>query len=130
MVEDIRQRQTRQRQIVLDEVRSRCDHPSADDIYLSVRGKDSRISRGTVYRNLRVLSDNGDVLRIRVPGSDRYDLRCDSHCHLLCTECGKVVDAPVSYPEEWNKEIENCTGFKIKGYSTVLEGICPQCRCK
>ena len=53
------QRNSRQRQMVLDAVSTRCDHPTADQIYLDVRSKDDKISRGTVYRNLGVLSEDG-----------------------------------------------------------------------
>ena len=58
------QRNTRQRQLVLDAVRARCDHPSADQIYLDVRAVDDRISRGTVYRNLKVLVEAGRSSRL------------------------------------------------------------------
>ena len=54
-------RNSKQRQIVLDAVRARCDHPSADQIYLDVRTTDAKISRGTVYRNLGILSDTEET---------------------------------------------------------------------
>ena len=51
----VQRRNTKQRALVLDAVRARCDHPTAEDIYLDVRRQDDRISRATVYRNLRLL---------------------------------------------------------------------------
>ena len=59
-------RNTRQRQLVLDAVRARRDHPSADQIYLDVRAVDGRISRGTVYRNLSILEESGEILHVKV----------------------------------------------------------------
>ena len=60
-----KQRNSKQRQLVLDAVMARCDHPTADEIYLDVRSKYDRISRGTVYRNLGILAENGNVMNIK-----------------------------------------------------------------
>ena len=58
------QRNTRQRQLVLDEVRSRRDHPTAEQIFQNVHALDPHISRGTVYRNLNLLCDNQEIFRV------------------------------------------------------------------
>ena len=87
-------RNSKQRQLVLEAVKARRDHPTADQIYLDVRARDDKISRGTVYRNLGLLSDEGQISQVRVPAADRYDLRQDRHYHLFCTGCGRVFDAP------------------------------------
>ena len=84
-----KQRNSKQRQLILDAVKGRCDHPTADQIYLEVREKDEKISRGTVYRNLGLLSENGQIANVKVPAADRYDLRTDYHYHLVCTCCGR-----------------------------------------
>lgn len=123
-------RNTKQRQIVLDAVKSRRDHPSADDIYLDVRRKDNRISRGTVYRNLNHLAESGEITHVRVPSADRYDLRLDRHYHLFCVGCGLVIDAPVPYQESHDETVAAETGFQIQRHRTVFEGLCPQCRRK
>ena len=60
-------RNSKQRQLVLEAVKARCDHPTADQIYLDVRAQDDKISRGTVYRNLGLLSDEGQISQVRVP---------------------------------------------------------------
>ena len=76
-------RNTRQRKIVLEAVQEHHDHPSADQIYLEIRAKDPRISRGTVYRNLNILSEEGQITHVKVPGADRYDCRKDFHYHQI-----------------------------------------------
>ena len=76
-------RNTRQRKIVLEAVQEHHDHPSADQIYLEIRAKDPRISRGTVYRNLNILSEEGQITHVKVPGADRYDCRTDFHLSLI-----------------------------------------------
>jgi len=122
------QRNTRQRQLVLDAVRARRDHPSADQIYLAVRTQDGHISRGTVYRNLNLLEENGEILHVKVPGVDRFDSRVDYHYHLLCTGCGAVCDAPLPYHAELDRDLAGATGFEISRHRTVFEGLCPACR--
>lgn len=125
-----RQRNTKQRQMILDMVRARRDHPVADQIYLDARAVDSKISRGTVYRNLNVLTRNGEILHVKVPGADRFDCRLDYHYHLLCTGCGAVCDAPIPYDEQPDRAIEGLTGYAVARHRTVFEGLCPQCRAK
>lgn len=122
-----KQRNSRQRQIILDAVAGRCDHPSADQIYLDVRTKDDRISRGTVYRNLGLLSESGQITNVKVPAADRYDSRLDRHYHLFCTGCGQVFDAPLSYHAEYDAQIAAETGFQVSRHRTVFEGLCPEC---
>jgi Fur family transcriptional regulator, ferric uptake regulator len=124
------QRSTRQRQLVLETVRARHDHPSADQIYIDARSQDERISRGTVYRNLSLLAENGDILHVKVPGADRYDCRTDFHYHLLCTGCGKVTDVPIGYRDELDGDVSRETGYLISRHRTVFEGLCPECRKK
>ena len=122
-----KQRHSRQRQAVLDAVTARCDHPTADQIYLDVRAKDNRISRGTVYRNLALLSKSGQITHVKVPTADRFDARLDRHYHLLCTNCGRVFDAPVPYPPEYDDQVSKETGFQISRHRMIFEGLCPEC---
>ena len=124
------QRNTRQRQMVLDAVQGRCDHPTADDIYLDVRQVDSHISRGTVYRNLGVLVETGQILRVSTSSADRYDLRLDRHSHVQCTQCGNVWDVPVDYAPSFDAKVEKLTGFQVQRHETLFEGVCPACQKK
>lgn len=121
-------RETRQRQTVLEAVRTRCDHPTADQIYLDVRAVDERISRGTVYRNLNCLSEDGAINHIKVPGADRYDKRTELHYHLICTSCGAVCDVPIEYDAGKDALLSAKTGYAVARHRTVFEGVCPTCR--
>lgn len=123
-------RNSKQRQIILDAVRARCDHPSADQIYLDVRAKDNKISKGTVYRNLGILSEMEEILNVKVPAADRYDLRIDQHYHIYCTGCGKTFDAPINYNSEYDEQVKEATGFQIHRHRLVFEGLCPECAAK
>lgn len=121
-------RNTRQRQLVLDAVRTRCDHPTAEDIYLDVRAIDERVSRGTVYRNLNLLAETGAITTVKAPGTMRFDRRCDCHSHIVCTQCGSVADTPLPYDPTLDTSASEHTGFAISSHSIVFEGICPACR--
>lgn len=122
-----KQRNSKQRQLVYDTVMSRCDHPTADQIYLDVRAKDDKISRGTVYRNLGLLSEDGQITNVKVPAADRYDARLDRHYHIFCTCCGRVFDAPLDYHMEYDEQVAKETGFQISRHRTIFEGLCPEC---
>lgn len=124
------QRSSRQRQLILEAVKKRHDHPTADQIYLDVRSEDSHISRGTVYRNLALLSASGQISNVKVPAADRFDFRPDRHYHLFCTGCGRVFDAPISYHDEYDALVAEETGFQISRHRTVFEGLCPDCSSK
>ena len=104
-------RNTRQRQLVLEAVQELCDHPTADEIYLRVREQDDHISRGTVYRNLHLLADTGEILSVKTPGGERFDRRMDHHAHLVCSECGTVIDVPMSKQDDFCRQIERSTGY-------------------
>jgi len=125
-----KQRNSKQRQIILNAVMSRCDHPTADQIYFDVRTKDNKISRGTVYRNLRILSGNGEITNVKVPSADRYDSRLGRHYHIYCISCGKVFDAPLDYHIEYDEQIEKKTGFQINRHRLIFEDLCLECKNK
>ena len=124
----MQQRNTRQRQLIFEAVRARHDHPGADQIFLDARALDEKISLGTVYRNLRRLAENGEILLVRVPDADRFDSRREWHYHLFWTRCGAVVDAPLPYRADIDQALQAQTGYAIARHRIVFEGLCPACR--
>lgn len=90
----VQRRNTKQRKLVLDAVRQSYNHPTADEIYNAVREQDDKISRGTVYRNLNLLADAGEILSIKTPGGSRFDRTIEPHAHIICTSCSRVIDVP------------------------------------
>lgn len=84
---------SRQREVIMDFLKTRKDHPTADIVYTNVRQQYPNISLGTVYRNLTLLADIGEIQRLRVgDGVDHFDADISPHYHFVCTECGSVVD--------------------------------------
>lgn len=112
----------------VEAVQELCDHPTADEIYLRVREQDDHISRGTVYRNLHLLADTGEILSVKTPGGERFDRRMDHHAHLVCSECGTVIDVPMPKQDDFCRQIERSTGYASVSTSTILTGVCPACQ--
>lgn len=121
-------RNTKQRQLILNTVRNRCDHPTADAIYLEVHEADSHISRATVYRNLHLLAEEGEIQAVHVRSGDRFDVRTDLHPHVVCRECGAVMDVSMDYDHALDEEAARKTGYAIDSHVTFFWGVCPECR--
>jgi Fe2+ or Zn2+ uptake regulation protein len=121
-------RNTHQRALVLASVQSRCDHPTAEDVYQDVMRDDPRVSRATVYRNLHLLVNNGTILSIKTDGGERFDRRVDEHAHIMCTVCGRVEDAPFPDQPDLKDVVARATGYAVSACSIVYEGVCPDCQ--
>ena len=122
-------RMTRQRQGILDELRKTNTHPSADEIFSRVRRHMPRISLGTVYRNLEILSELGEIQTIEMAGNlKRFDGIAENHYHIRCLNCGRLVDAPLAVSEELDKAVQANTDFSICGHRLEFTGVCPACR--
>ncbi len=121
-------RMTRQRRVILDELRKVTSHPTADEIYNMVRRRLPGISLGTVYRNLEILSGNGMIQKIESSGSARrYDGNVKIHYHVRCVRCGRVDDLPLSTLPVLERAVRKGCGYEILGYSLEFVGICPNC---
>ncbi len=104
----VQRRNTRQRKLVLDAVRQSYNHPTADEIYNAVREQDDKISRGTVYRNLNLLADAGEILSIKTPGGSRLiarssRMRISSAPHAAASSTYRSPSMPSSTPKRPSK---------------------------
>ena len=120
---------TPQRRIILQAVRKRSDHPTASQVYDLVRRTAPRVSLGTVYRNLELLSASGLIQKVEGLGTQkRFDCRLERHHHIRCTQCGRVDDVSVELGNVVENTLQNSTEFSITGYQVDLAGICPCCK--
>lgn len=117
---------SRQREAILDVLRSTDTHPTANWIYGKVRERLPNISLGTVYRNLSALTEAGEILCINV-GDDflHYDGDISAHLHLHCKNCGEIVDIRLANDPLSKMALE--TGFYPENAVYVLTGICKKC---
>ncbi len=119
---------SRQREAIKDFVIARDDHPTADVVYMNVRKEFPNISLGTVYRNLTLLSDMGELSRLRLgDGVDHFDAITTPHYHFVCQDCGSVSDLNLSVMDSFNNVAgDQCEG-RINGHVAYFYGSCKQC---
>lgn len=124
-------RSTTQRSLVLEVVKELQCHATADEIYTTIAKKYPHISRGTVYRNLKHLSDIGEIRKMEMPsGADRFDHECHEHYHARCVKCGRVFDVEMDFITDFEKNIKDTHGFEITGHDVFFKGICLECKHK
>ena len=102
-------------------------HPSAEMIYNDLKPTLPKLSLKTVYTNLRLFEDRGQVIRVAtVNGAIRYDANCEDHVHFVCDECGAVID---TMDADIRKAKKACQvgQAKIKSIQIVLHGTCENC---
>ncbi len=119
---------SRQRESIKNFLCGREDHPTADTVYMNIRKEYPNISLGTVYRNLSLLVDLGEIQKITTDGADRFDANVHPHSHFICKRCGKVLDVmvPMEDPipmvnEKWDQgNVEEC---QVEFFGTCRECI-------
>lgn len=122
-------RYSKQREAVLDYVKSVVCHPTADEVFANVRVKIPNISLGTVYRNLSLLVSQGEIDVIKsADGADRFDGNTKVHNHVVCRKCGKVCDVfELPDENEIDRNVENLCDYKQIRHTVVFTGLCPDC---
>jgi Fur family ferric uptake transcriptional regulator len=119
---------TRQREVMLAELRRRRDHPTAAELYAVVRRRLPRISLGTVYRNLELFERHGAVRKLAGTGGQaRYDGDLDPHHHVRCVRCGRLEDLPALTTGEPERSAAESVGYRILGVRLELTGLCRTC---
>lgn len=122
-------RETIQRQAILDVLKNTSAHPTADTIFEEVRRKIPSISKGTVYRNLKVLRETGRVTELNLEGTvSRYEYRYDRHPHFRCDRCGCVIDLDSALDSELDRKAVEATGLQIDYHQLEFRGLCRDCR--
>ena len=117
--------------MVLSAVNELHSHVTADQIYHYIKAKYPSIGRGTVYRNLGILVEEGKVRKVEVPdGSDRFDFTLENHYHVECVKCGGVFDVDMDVIYELEKKIKDTHGIQYLSYDILFKGICPECQKK
>ncbi|MBE7066288.1 MAG: transcriptional repressor [Ruminococcaceae bacterium] len=118
---------SKQKALVYDIICNSPRHMNASEIYDLAKEKLPNISFGTVYRNLNVLVQDGDIMRIAIDKCpDRFDKNPMAHHHMICTKCGNVIDV---FKDDSNdiREIEEHMGAQITEYIISMKCICKQC---
>ena len=119
---------SRQRESIKKFLMTRTDHPTAEMIYENLRKEYPKISLGTVYRNLSLLSDIGEIQTISTGvGPDRFDGNAKLHYHFICKNCGQVMDLNMQGLEHINLLAQHDFPGIIEGHSVFFYGRCEAC---
>jgi Fur family peroxide stress response transcriptional regulator len=122
------ERNTAKRRAIIEELKSRKDHPAATQLADDLKAKGISVSRATVFRVLSTLADEGMIRRVEVENSDtRYDGNMTPHYHFQCRVCGSVTDVDLPYESELDTLLGG-KGYMVESHSCAFYGICPDCR--
>jgi Fur family ferric uptake transcriptional regulator len=120
---------TRQRKVILEEIRKTDSHPTADELYQRVRQRLPHVSLGTIYRNLETLAASGLIQKLEMGGSQkRFDGNLAAHHHVSCTACGHVTDVHIEPADGMDYSVLDAKGYDIAGHRVEFIGLCPECR--
>ncbi len=121
-------RETSQRRVILEELGKLTSHPTANEIYELVRKRLPRISLGTVYRNLELLSQSGLIQKLEMAGTQkRFDGTIGNHYHIRCIGCGRVDDLRLPAMKSIDDEAADLSDYEILWHKMEFGGFCPDC---
>lgn len=120
-------RLTHQRIRIIEYLKNVKTHPTAEMVHGGVSKDLPTISLATVYRNLHLLADQGKVLKFEINGEYHFDGITESHQHLVCLNCGKIVDLDQKEISEYAMKKIKAKDFEPKQVSIIFHGICRGC---
>lgn len=119
---------SRQREVILDTLKSNVVHPTAEYLYYILKSKEPNISLATLYRNLNQLAESGLIKKIDgLDASCHYDHNTHKHYHFICDKCKRVFDVSCNVAPDIVQKTEDETGFIIKKHDIIFNGICRDC---
>jgi Fur family transcriptional regulator, peroxide stress response regulator len=121
---------TPQRYAVLNVLANSSDHPSAETIHADLIDHYPTMSLATIYKTISLLKREGEILELEFSDlGNRYDGKKPyPHPHVICTECGKIIDPSQLNMDEIISKMMAETGFKILTHRLDFYGICPDCQ--
>ena len=121
-------RHSRKRDAILNCIRQSRVHPSAEWIYAQLKPEHPDLSLGTVYRNLALFRESGEVVCVAtVRGADRLDACTEPHAHFICEQCGAVLDVDVPQ-DDLRSDLETRYGVCVRRSELLFRGVCSACR--
>jgi Fur family transcriptional regulator, peroxide stress response regulator len=124
-------RDSKQREAILKLLQNTRSHPTADRIYDEVRKDIPNISKGTVYRNLQVLAEDGVISVLHINGAkSRYEAIQESHYHFRCEKCGRVSDIDMPVRLDLERQAAKTIGLRVSSHQLEFRGLCKECQQK
>lgn len=129
-MKETKTRYSKQRELILSNLKNRHDHPSAEMIYQDLKTDYPNLSLGTVYRNLNQLYQNNLINRLDLGGPTvRFDGNIEPHMHFICEKCHTIYDIETS-DDSIKKQLQSLHDHKIKTIHIKMTGICQKCNSK
>ncbi len=124
-----KKRMTKQRKIILNVLKNTKTHPTADWVYDQVREVLPNISLGTVYRNLKVLKEMGEIRELDYGSTySRFDGNPENHYHFVCNHCDRVYDLDLPVEENLLNKAQEQSSHKIEEHRLEFYGACDHCQ--
>ena len=124
-------RNTIQKDLVRNTVYEMRRHVTANEVYEFVKESCPTIGKGTVYRNLDILVEEGNLRKVEVSDEpNRFDLTLKNHYHVRCVNCGEISDVDMDEILGLLEKIHDTHGTDFLGYDILFKGICPKCQKK
>ena len=121
-------KRSRQRDAIRNNLVERHDHPTAEMVFLDIREEIPNVSLGTVYRNLSLLAEMGEIQKLSPGiGPDRFDGNPKDHCHFLCKQCGGVWDLEIKLQDDLNAMAARGFSGRIETHTIQFSGRCSKC---
>ena len=119
---------TNQKLKIMEHLKNTKTHPTAELVYRVVSKDLPAISLATVYRNLNLLAEQGKILKLEINGEYHYDGFCDSHQHLVCTNCDKIIDIGQKEISNYAMRKIKSSDFELRSVRIIFYGICKNCK--
>lgn len=126
-------RSTDQRRLIVETFFQSPNHISIEELLAQVRQQDSRVGYATVYRTLKLLTECGVAFERKFgDGLTRYELADEEshHDHLICVECGKIIEFEEPQIEALQEKVAEKHGFQLKSHKLEMYGVCEACQAK
>ncbi len=122
-------RMTKQRKAILEAIKEIDTHPTADELYEIVKEEIPNISLGTIYRNLNVLEEMGEIMVLDYGSTySRFDGMAENHYHFQCSECEEIFDLDMELQTSLNERVDENYPFQVKQHRLEFYGLCPDCQ--
>lgn len=119
---------SKQREALIKLLANTKTHPTADWLYAELKKEFPSVSLATVYRNLKLLSDSGIIIKIDVgDATEHYDATCDNHYHFVCSKCGNIIDLEMPLLKDVDELAEKTCRGKVNKHSLIFYGMCKNC---
>ncbi len=122
-------RKSKQKEAIFKVLKGATSHPTAEWVYERVRREIPNISLGTVYRDLKLLKQDGEILELGLAGTQsRFDGKAENHYHFRCLKCNRIFDVDGPVDKELDERLAQKMGFTVFEHRLEFHGLCKNCQ--